>query len=295
MAIIIIPSDKDPRQHPQLLQPINKSINHGEEEFPPLMSTISIKTIRPAPKPGMARKWNDVVREVVPTAVTFDLMRLPLELREKVYEEVMRNEQVLDKIMWLTRYTNNNTIFPSFLPMVCFASKGVLEEATPVYIRNTEFVVNSITTNRFLTAFLESVPNRYDGVKRLSFPWFDCFPGMDEEDIDRNLDLELMARCGALNFVDITFHFKRLRRCGGYDEVLPEPKSVPELVTYYNFEQIFDSKNLRKITWDGIWSYWAENNTNGSLRDSLVELAKWVETEFLLRNNQKIHTEVTWR
>jgi len=300
MGVIIIPHNEAPHRYHQSTQPKNNFIIDSEDDFPPLAGTPSTNTNSPIPNPGGTCKRNEVVRVGVSTVVTFDLPRLPLELCEKIYEEVMRQDQYLDEAVWVAHHTNSNPIFPSFLPIVCFASKRTFKEAVPVYIRNTQFVVNSVVSNKFLTTFLESLLDSHDGVKQLSFPWFDCFPGMDKEDIDCNLDLELMSRCGALNSVKITFHVKQLREwClyGDYDEdgLTSVPKTLSEIIKHYNFEQIFNSGNLRKIIWQGIGSYWLEDATCGSLRNVLAELATWVETEFLQRNNQKIQTEIIWR
>src|SRR4051812_26620380 len=86
--------------------------------------------------------------------------KLPLELRLMVIEHTMRAGGHLGRHLDIKDYLENSCAAnPRFLPAICAASNQTHIEATPVYIRNTVWVVRSKIDIELLTAFLATMPN----------------------------------------------------------------------------------------------------------------------------------------
>ncbi|KAF2703851.1 hypothetical protein K504DRAFT_507761 [Pleomassaria siparia CBS 279.74] len=224
--------------------------------------------------------------------------RLPLELREMIYEAAMWDDGHFEvPLRVITQvYENRKPAFPSFLPAICRVSKQCRIEATVVYVRNATFIVNRKEANEFLTAFLESIPHGkgFRNMKQIMLPSFHMFPGTSMAPM---MDLDLMARCTSLHTLKVTMHVSPLwwgRGC--FDEGPPTCKTVDEIVAFFGLEKIFECRKLRDIYWDGIGHWGMEDYfQRGALRSLLHQLASWVEAEFLRRNDQKVKNVVKWR
>ncbi|KAF2279651.1 uncharacterized protein EI97DRAFT_482330 [Westerdykella ornata] len=194
------------------------------------------------------------------------------------------------------RCENTALRVPKCLPALCLASRRLFNEATPVFLRNTTWVIRSGPANLFLTQFLETIPDDkgFKAVKGLRFTSFHWFRGL--EVYGRNLDLMLMRRCTGLRHVEFTFHMERLAKpAPDGSETEYRLKSIDEIVAFYGLEDIFKCEELKTLTIDAI-DYWVhEHRCDGSPRQRLQDLVDWIVDGFLERHGKKVTATIEWR
>lgn len=295
MPIYIIPASQDPRRVLQNPTPRKPAQEFSTKDFPPF-ATNSFPW-----KPAAAKNTRTYADVLKNGANNFRGLynQLPLEIREIILEHAMRAGGHLDKKVDVEecRMQSTNTIHPVFLPAVCWASKAMYAEATPVFIRYRTWIIRSKEANEFFTAFLENIPEDkgFKAVKHMWFTSFHWFPGVPR--VGRSLDIKLMARCTGLNRVKFTFHVQKMtKRASTEQGYLLELKNIDELVEFYGLDEIFDVKDLRHLTLDGIKNNSVSMNCNGDPQQRVQELGDWIRDGFRKRNNQEVCIPpVEWR
>jgi len=220
-----------------------------------------------------------------PKLLTFEFIRMlkiPLEIRESIWEWTMRKEIYLSEsrrknhafhlkdAVAIRGYDTSDPKHPRFLPSICH----VAEEAIPVFIRNSTFMIASYNGNQFFRKFLETVPNGVGHVRSLRFEFFDCFP----EGVEKNSDLELASDCHGLHTLEMSFHYTKVTKVW-YDDVSDtwragNPREVKDLVAQFRLKNLLGCASLRKIIWRSKGMYGRDT------LEALERLGEWAKEEF---------------
>jgi hypothetical protein len=188
---------------------------------------------------------------------------------------------------------------PPYLPNVCKVSE-LKGEASPVYIRECEFILRSHVALQFLITFLDTIPERkgYAAVRALRFSSFHWFKGGVE-----NLDMRFITGCPALEKLTLRFHVKvcmtmREVESGSNEEnggkkrqvVL---KSVDEIVEFYQLHKIFKCGCLKEVQFEGVRDEEFEKDCLGDAQGQIVALAAWMKKGFE-KMDRVIETGIEW-
>jgi hypothetical protein len=122
------------------------------------------------------------------------MMKIPIEIREMIWEAAMRESTYLSefRLSWGERSlmvrshlvdsvqirscnTDGDPLCPSFLPTLC-QIPALREETLPVFIRSSTFMIGSFPGNTFFQSFLSSIADGMAHVRHLQFDNFDWFP-----------------------------------------------------------------------------------------------------------------------
>ncbi|PVI07431.1 hypothetical protein DM02DRAFT_703430 [Periconia macrospinosa] len=191
------------------------------------------------------------------------IMQLPLEIREKIWGEVIKNE--VGGEIRVRLFVNDPVARPRFLPACIKVSKQIKREMTPVFIRLVNFRMDSIGDNQFLRRFLDSTNAGRKHVRELQFDFFDCFrPG-----IPVNQDLKLACSCKGLKKLHVAFHWSRLKN-----------QTVDYLVSRYLFEQLLDSKALT------FFQIIPKGSLTVEEKATATELVTWVKKQFAMKGRE---------
>ncbi|KAF1963787.1 hypothetical protein CC80DRAFT_541694 [Byssothecium circinans] len=192
MTLYIIPADYDPRR---------RAVRQNQ------LALGNAQPMSPPPKthgeyPPLPRKAPFRVVPLVKVLSKFE--KLPLEIRERIWEEAMRDERYIAKQHVEFRHMENGTgKTPRFLPQYIHVCKQAMETITAVSIRKSTFMIASVGGNGYFQKFLDSVPgNGRTHVRALQFDYFDYFP----PNIAVNRDLSLSAACPGLTKIQMTMH-----------------------------------------------------------------------------------------
>lgn len=158
----MISASEDPRIVPQVTDPLQcRPPPLNDIAFPPLRAT-AVPDLRVESQPPETREAHRSYCTVLKCALWCILYRLPMELREVVWECRMRADGAftdpygfIPVDYCLTR--KDNPACPRFLHPLCFVSLSTKRETFGVFIRNCRFLLTSIAVNNFLRAFLASV------------------------------------------------------------------------------------------------------------------------------------------
>jgi hypothetical protein len=233
---------------------------------------------------------------VLKCALRCIMHRLPLELREVVWEYRMRADGAFtdpyDFIPVDYCFTRKyDPACPKFLHPLCFVSMSTKKETFGVFIRNCRFLLKSIAANNFLRAFLASVENGTEMVQELLFGRFDQFTNFTNGILNpTNSDLELAVACRGLRRIRLTFRKTGLGKyvreeIGDVENFLEH--TVDQLIAKYRLSRLLDCASLQEIHWDV--SHFGDGPTPVSQR-----LADRIKAEVAGRNHP-LECKVTWR
>ncbi|CAI6335122.1 unnamed protein product [Periconia digitata] len=186
------------------------------------------------------------------------IMRLPLEIHEKIWKETMLLELGNDPAIRVRNYIKSPATRPGFLPKSLLISKMVLREMHPVFVRLITFRTNSIGDNEYLRRYLDLPNGGRHNVRSLRFDFFDCFP----LGLPINHDLALATSCKGLTTIQITLHWSRVHR------------TVDEIVSHYHLKKVLDCKSLTTFNLAKKGDFREEEE------DKILMLASWVECAF---------------
>ncbi|KAF2647334.1 hypothetical protein K491DRAFT_685609 [Lophiostoma macrostomum CBS 122681] len=196
----------------------------------------------------------------------------PLEIRESIYTAIVAQEpNSIDCESF--RETTKAIWCPSFLPNTCRTSRAILNEAAPVFIRNSVFQVRRYYSGTYQSStFLATLDNGFQSIRELNFSAFCDFPGINNveprsvdqfQKITENEDIELMARCPGLHTLHLAMQPTSLverRQSTNCCMMSPgfgspcyekyDPIPLDQLVQHYALEGIFRCGGLRKIVFE---------------------------------------------
>ncbi|CAI6335123.1 unnamed protein product [Periconia digitata] len=234
MPVSTIPYNDDPRphKHDTAACPV---LTFSNAEFPTLLEAMSFMG-----------------------HMNFPVMKLPAEIREKIWEqEILEDCDYLER-MRIEPYVADSPKCPTFLPRRALASKQMMNEIVPVFIKLAKFAMSSIGDNEFFCSFLDSVPKGRAYVRRLRFDFFDCVLYGHPE----NLDLKLAASCSGLREIQLTFHWRNVRR------------PVDAIVQHYHLKMLLNCKQLSRVILITMGYYSIE------ALETLHDLGQWIENQF---------------
>lgn len=175
-------------------------------------------------------------------------------------------------------------------PELAFAANNaMLEEVVEIMLRKTECFdmkydqnVPHLKIATWLQKFITGLPKN-DGViaiKYLCFPHMHFYNSLQPFALT-NPSLELMAACKNLRNVDMTFSHAIWRVADSALGYTMRPRTVLELVSFFQIWPIFKCENLKEIHFDGIY---AAPVRGGSLADlvALEDPANWLKKGFLV-------------
>lgn len=258
-----------------------------------------------------------------PTTDFRNFLRLPLELRERVYEEYFRSEpalQVLDVSQ--TR--------PDDAPDLC----RTIPEAIPAYISNTVIKIDGRTTVNALPSLrdienladgLEKVDRGFESVRELHFDdfalsWGTAGTATQTKDPRSHQHILFIQRFPGLNSVRLEvasfFALPVFRRRGDhwgqsdaltFGEMLAfygleglfECETFETMLAFYGLEGLFECKALCRIEfvysgYNAMQAYVGDiyRARNGLAEILMGEVMEWLSKEFKRRNNQTVDV---WR
>jgi hypothetical protein len=201
--------DFDTSRFPPLSSTRTPAYAFDDSQFPPLSLTPA--TSRSANRRQQTKKL--MLRYGQPP---LNLMKLPFEIRECIYEAVMESEGLLEHEVRVRHFVNeSHPQFPGFLPQLSHVSEAVRCEVAAVCLRKTRFVLGDITAFAFFTQFLESIPHNrgFKAVRNLTFEDFRWV--RDVHTITGvNPDVALMCQCPGLKRVVLTRELRFAHRGG---------------------------------------------------------------------------------
>ncbi|KAF2107690.1 hypothetical protein BDV96DRAFT_606248 [Lophiotrema nucula] len=135
------------------------------------------------------------------TSATCHFARLPLELRQQIYEYAMEADWFGDVLLIrkkpeMKRSRNKANLFwqdhviSAMFPPLCQASRRMLEEAGPIFLKNVIFILDSAPSFQAFEQILKceevtkSIPNAITCVQEL---WFSAFCPINERSLQENL------------------------------------------------------------------------------------------------------------
>jgi hypothetical protein len=229
--------------------------------------------------------------------------KLPVELREMVWEEYMRAERSYmnlkeyqsfglkeysyfffwKKKTWCFYSRWYNSTFPS----LCYVSKATREEALGVFLRNSKLDIKSSEDAASFKIFLDSNANSANHVRELYFSnshRLTISTGDIEQLSDSKADLLLAASCPNLRTLRLKFPmWSMLVAPEGLIRTW-EPKTTEQIVIEYSLHMLFDCKRLRKIQLCGI--YYSRPRRRTANERTLHDLATWLKDAFAKEDHQ---------
>lgn len=137
---------------------------------------------------------------------------------------------------------------PSFLPEICYKIEETQQETIAVVIEGSQFIVTRLQDHKYLQAFLNAAPGRFELIRQLSFPYFSRFR---PEKYSKNQDLELAVKCTGLHTIKSTFHPDPITYFvlhGDYEDGLTRTAcAATVLFDKFRLERLLDCKMLKKI------------------------------------------------
>lgn len=215
-------------------------------------------------------------------------MKLPVELRLQIFEEVIRETRI-PQTYWIGNKrhfeypieiwgrTGGPAERPHFLPAICRTSRWILEETIAFFIRNSTFWISTSAGNHFFQQFLASIPDGFAHVRSLHL----CLLARSPlGDIGlRNGNFRLAQKCPNLRTLHLEFHHGRLFRLTPYARSLPrQPCSVQKNFERYHLGMLLECRSLTGITLRGLRSRYSM--FLGLEEHCLDEMAWWMKGEF---------------
>jgi hypothetical protein len=210
------------------------------------------------------RESSDVVEARIHSPPRFDhFMDLPIELREIIWEIVMRDNTHMVS-SWIGKFTEyllrpvqfigGHLVIPDLynaectkvMPPMCRISNSTRCETVGVYLRGSVVMIASIRHNQHFESFLQTVRKGYEAIRSIHFTHFAFCP----TGYLQNVDLELAVRCTTLHTIKLTFDMYTLEFWnlgGNNDELTCSPRRVEEMWTHYKFDRLLDCHNLRNL------------------------------------------------
>lgn len=251
---------------------------------------------------------SDVVEARIHSPPRFDhFMDLPVELREFIWEIVMRDnthmvsswiEKCAEYVLRPNEFIHEHLMVPDLynaectriVPRMCRVSNITRYETVGVYLRNYVVIIASIKHNQHFESFLQTVRKGYEAIRSIHFTHFAFFP----TGYPQNVDLELAVRCTALHTIKLTFDVWKLedwRSVGDNGGLTFSPRRVDEMWTHYKFDRLLDCHNLRNLRIE------IKGDLNGNVLVASKSLGARIVAEFSARHQRDLqltYSYVEW-
>jgi hypothetical protein len=171
-----------------------------------------------------------------------NLGNLPLEVRDLVYEHVLRNAKYIDRRIDVGDYRRWTPMFISqYFPVAFRSSAAISAEMILVALRINILVLRTHFANQALTEFLDCTLEKkgWASVREVHAP---RFSGFDE--YNPAAAFKLVKRLAGLKRLTLTFNAEKLRLL----ENQTAPLDVLDLVTENKLEALFTLSKLGKVT-----------------------------------------------
>jgi hypothetical protein len=177
-------------------------------------------------------------------------VRLPVEIREMIYEYAMRNDGVFDLPIHVTPRDKSAHLLGlnRRVPAVCFTSKTEQTIATGVLIRHSTFRLSHEPHAGFLSYWLKHIDDGsgFRSVRRVEI-------GYDPVLHSRNFarDFELLRRCPGLRDLDFVIPLEELNFVtynAARRPMSKRPLAATELIAKFQFSGVLKCSSLRNIT-----------------------------------------------
>lgn len=314
-------------------QPQTRLPAFTDGDFPRLSNATSREV--PVPEGFWPNEtWSDVAR--------FDRFRkfrnLPLEIRLQIFSEYIQEWLIsisflltrtpvrffcgkdvcfdIDRVTDRWNYADKVDIkYPWFLPPICFASKDLYFEATPVLISHIMLLLNHARAHTWLNNFLnkftvEDNEIGFNSVRSLTFDLFHECHGLMKSFMARKNHMQLVQRCPGLTFLklslDIT-HLVTLYDLWDYPTVVNNlqdaAKDIKKIVKHWRLEDLFECRCLRKLVLGvclvGSEHEWENSDPDTYMQDASIwnrgnHLREWIRSEFWTRQRQAVDVKIQY-
>lgn len=151
------------------------------------------------------------------------LVKLPLEIREMIWEAYMRAHGIFMIYRIYIRDSvrmTDDPVRPRFLPPLRTISNSTWDKIIGVFMRNSPTMITSIHDNVYFRKLIAGIENGPAHVRELHFEYFGFFPNYtkDGERIPVNSDLELAVDCKGLQTLRLNFPDSQLTALGQSDD-----------------------------------------------------------------------------